>query len=733
MKEKMLKIHWTFSLDFNNFDTPETILNKVKRIKNEFKELNPDYSGLDTETNGLHIKNCRPFLISFGFANFTTRKGIVYTLELGCPYFEKIIKLIYSMFEKTKKLLFFNVKFDLHMLENINYIYPYSNATDVKIYIRLAADAKSKKEGGIPETLKDFAARYISEDAKTFEKILANERKNKRIANTKKLKEKLLQFGQPPEKFRVKNEKSWTMATINAFFADKINDVNDLPSGVKEAVIEWINTTEDPDNYEHLDRPTVKKYAKYDIVWTIEAFYISEPVCKARDQMTTVKIEEEAIMPMYRMENVGFKFNLEYALECKKKLKEYIIQRRLDLCEIAGIKVKSNQHQLIKQVLLDLGIDIDKANKGTLHNALTNLTGQNPNDEIIKELIGTLEEVRTLEKWYSTYIIKWIDSLGNDGRVYTQFNQTGAVSGRISSDFQQFPSKPILDNKGHILFHPRRLIQVTGNGYNSMVFIDFAAEELRVQALYTMLVDPKHEGDLNFCRAFIPIHCHTADGKPYTTDMAYTWFDKEWFQNEDNKKWTPTDLHTKTTMTAFPNEPTDSEYFKNTLRKKYGKPTNFACVYGASINTLIRQFYFPPDMAKALHDGFYKAYPGIKRYADYVENVIRKQGYIENLFGRKYYNTTGHLARNYLVQGSSADFMKIKFKEIDEFLRTNNYKSRLQMSIHDECVFEIWEGEEFIITKLRDIMQQLEGSLIPILADIEITKTSWDEKVDYID
>ena len=136
-------------------------------------------------------------------------------------------------------------------------------------------------------------------------------------------------------------------------------------------------------------------------------------------------------------------------------------------------------------------------------------------------------------------------------------------------------------------------------------------------------------------------------------------------------------------------------------------------------------------MAKALHDGFYRAYPGIKVYADYVEKVIRQQGFIENLFGRKYYNTTGHLARNYLIQGSGADFMKIKFKEIDDFLTKNKYKSRLQMSIHDECVFEIWEGEEYIIPQLKEIMQQLEGSLIPILADVEITKTTWDEKVDY--
>ena len=67
----MLKINWLHSVDFNDYDSPNVIIAKVKRLKAEFKKINPDYSGLDTETNGLHIKNCKPFLISFGFANFT--------------------------------------------------------------------------------------------------------------------------------------------------------------------------------------------------------------------------------------------------------------------------------------------------------------------------------------------------------------------------------------------------------------------------------------------------------------------------------------------------------------------------------------------------------------------------------------------------------------------------------------------------------------------------------------
>ena len=723
----MLKIKWKISDNFNNFDTLNTLKCKFSKMKKDIELLEPKYGSIDTETNGLHIKNSRAFLISFGFANFETKKGITYTIETDCNHFKSLIKHIYEIFEKMELIIFWNVKFDLHMLQNINSPYKYKNITDAQIYCRLAADAKSKSEGGIPSKLKDFAARYITADAKNFEHKLKEERKRKKQLNTLELKKKLLQFGEPPSEFKVNNEKSWTMATINNFFQDKINSVDDLPNGVKEVVKEWLETSEDPDNYEHLNRDLVKEYAHYDIIYTMEAYYYAAPVVYARHQMRVAKIEEEAIIPLYKMESVGFKFNLEYALECKEKLKTYIKQRRQDLWNIAGQKIKTNQHAKLKEIIRNLGAEITSTQKQKLHHDLENITGDNK--PLIQEIISTIEELRTLEKWYSTYIIKWIESLGNDGRVYTQFNQTGAVSGRLSSDFQQFPSKPILDNKGNELFNPRRMIQVTGDGYNSIVYIDFAAEELRFQAIYTVLVAG---GDLNFCRAFIPLKCHTADGTKYELNMAYDWFDKEWFKDEDNEKWHPIDLHAQTAMSAFPNEPTDTDYFKNTLRKKYGKPTNFACTYGASIDTLINQFYFEPDMAKALHDGFYKAYPKIKTYADWVNKTMLMNGYVENLFGRRYYNTSGHKARNYLIQGSCADFLKIKLKEIDNYLVRNHCKSRMQMNIHDECSFEIYEGEEHIIKDLQNIMQQLEGSPIPILADLEITYTTWDEKKDLI-
>jgi DNA polymerase-1 len=208
-------------------------------------------------------------------------------------------------------------------------------------------------------------------------------------------------------------------------------------------------------------------------------------------------------------------------------------------------------------------------------------------------------------------------------------------------------------------------------------------------------------------------------------------FQKEiWYKDEDNTEWEPTDLHAATAHKAFPEEPTDTEYFKNTLRKKYGKPTNFACTYGASINTLFKQFGFPLDKAERLHNGFYQAFPMINKYANWVNTVCNRQGYITNLFGRRYYNCPGHKARNYLIQGSAADYLKIKLVELQNFIDSHNLKTRIQSTIHDEVVFEVYKGETKYVKDFLRILQDFPGTLIPLISDPEVTYTYWNEKED---
>ena len=118
------------------------------------------------------------------------------------------------------------------------------------------------------------------------------------------------------------------------------------------------------------------------------------------------------------------------------------------------------------------------------------------------EFIEVLQELRTLEKWYSTYIVRFIkDFREEDGKLYTSINQSGTVSGRVTSDFQQFPKDAIVTVDGREIFHPRKMVIAQDGDYDAIVYLDYSQIELRLQAFYTILIG---HPDLNLCRAYSP-------------------------------------------------------------------------------------------------------------------------------------------------------------------------------------------------------------------------------------
>ena len=152
----------------------EDLINMIRT----FKQLKPEYGSYDTETNGLHIIKCTPFLLAFGFVNVEHKQGHTYTLLLkeNPQLTRTTIYALIKLFKKLKKVVGHNVKFDMHMMTNIGYPEIFSeNSTDSMIYIRLAHDALSKKEGGIPDALKDYAQQYITPNAKDHEKLIKAE------------------------------------------------------------------------------------------------------------------------------------------------------------------------------------------------------------------------------------------------------------------------------------------------------------------------------------------------------------------------------------------------------------------------------------------------------------------------------------------------------------------------------------------------------------------------------
>ena len=205
-----------------------------------------------------------------------------------------------------------------------------------------------------------------------------------------------------------------------------------------------------------------------------------------------------------------------------------------------------------------------------------------------------------------------------------------------------------------------------------------------------------------------------------------------WFREEDNTAWTPTDIHILTAQNAFPDfislDPEKDKDRYNLLRSQ-AKTCNFLEVYTGGIKALQEELECNYDTAVKLHTGFHKAYPGIKDYQDYVINQLSIYGFVENLYGRRYYMNDPRMfykACNYLIQGSCADMVKTFEINIYDYLKANNLKTKMTLPVHDEIIFSVPEDEEYIIKDLKAIMEDTYDVIknIPMVADVEFSTTN---------
>ena len=631
----------------------EVVTDLLKLIE-ELKNSSKNWVSVDTETTGLHLKKDRPFLLTITFDDKSRAVDLQNVNLAG-------LQEVFNSMLDFKHFVGHNIKFDLHMLNNIGIVYEGENITDTMILARLALDTDEV----FSLALKSLATKYIDGSAADDQKVIKSALMKLNKAN-------------PNREHTYK-------------------DVYDLPE-YKQAMID---------------------YALKDTEITLELAVKLIDVVYARNQQQVMEIENSIILPLLRMERVGLKIDRDYLKERKSYFQDYISKKRKRLHELTGESFNVGQSAEIKRWFAKQGVILASSDDSSLEYLKNNSEG------LLADVCQLIQDLRSLEKWYAVYIVRMLEKSEYDGRAYTQINANSAVTGRLSSDFQQFPKYPINDDQGNELFHPRRMVIPSGSGYNTIAFLDYSQIELRVQANYTYLISG---GDLNMCRAYMPHKCVDADGVAFDPKVnANEIFTKEWFTIEDNTKWTPTDLHSATTKQAFPEVEEGSPEFKKL--RGLGKSTNFAKNYGATKNALMEQFGFEESVAIKLDKAYYLAFPKILDYQTLVRKIFFQRGYVKNMYNRRYYMGDKRFVYrlyNYIVQGSCADMLKSKIVEVDKLLRP--HKSRFQMNIHDEMSFEIYDGEDFLIPQLKAIMEDVPGMIVPVVAEVETTQTNWAEK-----
>ena len=98
------------------------------------------------------------------------------------------------------------------------------------------------------------------------------------------------------------------------------------------------------------------------------------------------------------------------------------------------------------------------------------------------------------------------------------------------------------------------------------------------------------------------------------------------------------------------------------------------------------------DEAYSLKRLYFSRLPRVGTFITRVVDTAKIRGNIFNWLGRRYTfpdPAWAYKAPNYLIQGSCADVMKTAMVNVAAYLRDNNLKSRVILSIHDELICEI--------------------------------------------
>ena len=160
------------------------------------------------------------------------------------------------------------------------------------------------------------------------------------------------------------------------------------------------------------------------------------------------------------------------------------------------------------------------------------------------------------------------------------------------------------------------------------------------------------------------------------------------------------------------------------------------------------------EEAEDVFNKYFASKPKVKQFIEDTQNQAKIDGYVETLQGhrrliqdifsndRKTFNGALRKAVNTKIQGTGAYLTNLSLCLIDEFLRLNNLRSEIVVTVHDSIVIDIPKDElDMVIPAVKQIMENLpidfltiewEGKQIrfPIKVDLEIG-LNYNDMVDY--
>ncbi len=365
----------------------------------------------------------------------------------------------------------------------------------------------------------------------------------------------------------------------------------------------------------------------------------------ARLELNGFPVDEEKLRELLRA----------YERELQKLVQKFYIKYRVD---------PFSPKQVASLLVNRFGLPLPQTSKGNFSTDDRVLSRFTDN-----EAVRLILEIRKVKK--QTDKLKEIRDSLREGRVYPEFKQIGAVTGRMSC------SNPNVQNV------PREMRGLFRAQEGSLFIVaDFSQIELRIAAEYV-------EDEL-MVRAF-------SEGK---------------------------DLHRYTASLVLGKK--EEEVQKE--ERQLAKAINFGLIYGISAKGLAeyaRTGYgveISPEEAEVFRSRFFKSFSAFRRWHEEVKKELKEKKEVrgQTLLGRKYTAHTFNDAVNYPIQGTGADLLKLAVLMFEAELKRKQKEAKLVNLVHDEIVVECREEDAEQVKGILEHAMRQAGKIILKRVPVEV-------------
>jgi DNA polymerase-1 len=429
----------------------------------------------------------------------------------------------------------------------------------------------------------------------------------------------------------------------------------------------------------------LEKQTEYAVEDTDVTFQLAQHFKKELVEAKTIDLFNDIEIPLLSvladMELEGINLDTAFLKGLTKDLDADIKNLEQKIYTEAGEEFNIGSPKQLGEILFDklkLVAKPKKTKTGQYSTAEDVLSSLAKEHQIIRDVL----EYRGLAKLKSTYVDALPEQVEEStGRVHTDYMQTVAATGRLSSNNPNLQNIPIRTERGRQV---RRAFVPRDENY-TLLAADYSQIELRIIAALS------------------------------DEDTMI-----EAFKNGE-------DIHASTASKVF-NVP-----LNEVSREQRGnaKTVNFGIIYGVSAFGLSNQTDLSRTEAKELIETYYKTYPKLRNYISEQIDFARDHGYVQTVLGRRRYlkdiNGSNAVVRgaaernaiNAPIQGSAADIIKIAMINIHKKLVSGKYKTKMLLQVHDELVFDVYKPElEKVKEMIKNEMENAYQLKVPLVVDL---------------